>query len=389
MSNILVFSQHFYPENFTINGIVKELVKRGNNVEVITGLPNYPEGKIYEGYKDKLEEEYFGAVIHRTKIRPRYKGKLNLYLNYKSYARKAIKTVNRVKMSPDFIFCFQSSPAFQLIPAIKAKHKFNCPLICMCLDLWPISLTAGGLTKGIIFNIIGNKCKKLYRECDHIINTSPAFIEYNNLVNKIPVEKMSWHFQPCEDCFDGIDTTKKNNLDYIDLMFAGNIGHVQNVIDIVKAYQIVNNPKMRIHIFGDGSEFKNVKSYVIENHLENNIILYGRLPKEEVNKRIVDMDACLLTLSDKTYVGRTIPSKFQYYLSANKPIIASVSNELGEIIKKENLGVPCAPDNVEELANILKFDTSKNVSREYYLKNGTIKSFVDFLFSVLKDFING
>lgn len=379
MSNILVFSQHFYPENFTINGIVKELVKRGNNVEVITGLPNYPEGKIYEGYKDKLEEEYFGAVIHRTKIRPRYKGKLNLYLNYKSYARKAIKTINRVKMSPDFIFCFQSSPAYQLIPAIKAKSKFNCPLICMCLDLWPISLSAGGLTKGIIFNIIGNKCKKLYKECNHIINTSPAFIEYNNLVNKVPLEKLSWHFQPCEDCFEGIDTTKKNDLDYIDLMFAGNIGHVQNVIDIVKAYQIVNNPKMRIHIFGDGSEFKNVKSYVIENHLENKVILYGRLPKEEVNKRIVDMDACLLTLSDKTFVGRTIPSKFQYYLSANKPIIAMVDNNLAELINNENLGTASSSGNIEELAKLMNNEMPHVGGRNFYLKNCTIEAFNNFL----------
>lgn len=393
--NILIISQHFYPEEFRINEIARELVDKGNNVEVITGLPNYPQGEVYDGYKDKFEEEYFGVIIHRTKIRPRHSGSLNLFRNYMSFMFNAKKSLKRIKNNIDIVFCFQTSPVFQIRPAVFAKKKFNCPLITMCCDQWPESLNARGLSKGIAFNIISNYCTRLYNKCDFILNVAPSFIDYNNKVNKVPLNKMDWTIQHSEDSFSNVDTSKvstKNKT--VDLLFAGNIGKVQNVKDIILAYNELKYKDLNIHILGNGSEYDECNSLIEELKLHENVIMYGRIPNSEMINYYRKCDACLLTLSGKTAIGNTIPSKLTGYMSASKMVIAAIDGDSRKIINESKCGIFTDPDDYHKLASIIDeyyshYDLYKDYGkngRKYFEKYCTLDVFMNKLDDIFMKF---
>lgn len=388
--NILIISQYFYPENFKINDIATELVKRGNDVSVVTGIPNYPEGKIYEGYKNKLFENYNGVKIYRTRIRPRYTGSINLFLNYMSFMFKAKKTIKKIKSNFDMVFCYEPSPIFQLTPSIYAKKLFNCPLVLMCCDQWPESLKARGINRGLIFNLVSKYCRKNMNKCDHILNVSPSFIEYNHAINGVPYEKMSWAIQPCDDF--GLQE-KINSANETNLIFAGNIGHVQNVEDIVLAYSSLKYENLFIHIFGDGSKKTFCEQLVKREGVEKNVLFYGRISATQLKKEFKKMDACLLTLSGKSDIGNTIPSKLTSYLSTGKPIIAAIKGDSEAIITNNKLGLCCIPDDFNELAKIISnfynnkekyFLYGKN-ARDFFDQNCTLDYFVNNLLIIFKN----
>lgn len=383
--NILIVTQYFYPEEFRINEIATELVKKGNHVEVVTGMPNYPKGEIFKGYEKKYEEDYAGVIIHRTNTRPRHQGSVNLFRNYFSFVRKAKGRIRKLSGKFDVIFCYMPSPVFQLSPSIFAKNKFNCPLVCMCCDQWPESLKARGLSKGPIFRIISRYCKKVLNKCDHILNVAPSFIEYNCDVNKVPIEKMSWCIQHSEDSFRNIHTSKAENTDTVDLMFAGNIGKVQNVEDIILAYNELKYDDLRIHIFGDGSSYDSCKKMVEDYKLSKNVIFYGRVSVDELSTYYKKMDACLVTLSGKTEIGNTIPSKLTGYLSAGKTILAAIKGDSRKIIDESQSGLYTDPDDHKKLADLFKKfyhnrDLYKNCGengRAYFEKYCTLDYFIE------------
>lgn len=390
---ILIVTQYFFPEDFRINGIAEELVQRGHYVEVVTAMPNYPTGTIFTGYEKKIEEDYKNIRIHRTNTRPRYTGSINLFRNYLSFVIQARKRIKKLSGSFDVVFCYMPSPVFQLSPSIYAKEKFGCPLICMCCDQWPESLKARGLEKGPIYQMIARYCRKVFNKCDYILNVAPSFIEYNNSINGVPKNKMDWCVQHCEDSFQGLDMTKTENLETIDLMFAGNIGYVQNVEDIVKAYEVLGYENLKIHIFGDGSLFDNVKAYVSRKGLEKNILLYGRVSNKELSEYYKKMDACLLTLSGKSAIGNTIPSKLTGYLSAGKTVIAAIGGDSRQLISEADCGLCTEPDDYMKLAEIIreyymhreKYSTCGANGRQYYEKYCTLDYFVSKLETIFSN----
>jgi len=181
--------------------------------------------------------------------------------------------INFIKDNYDIIYVFQPSPVFQISPAIRAQKKFNAKLVVYCCDQWPESLKARGMNENFAYKIIAYWTKKLYQKTDYIINASPSFIEYNNRINKIDLSKMNYLIQHAEDCLNNLDLTKKNN-EFIDLLFAGNVGKVQNVEDIIKAYNLLKYNYLRIHIVGSGSNLEKCKTMVAELNLSKNIIFY-------------------------------------------------------------------------------------------------------------------
>src|SRR6187455_1641920 len=118
---ILVVTQYFWPENFRINELVGELVGRGNQVSVLTGVPNYPDGVVFREYRDAPRQfvQYRGAEVLRVPIWPRGRGALSLMLNYFTYALSA-SVLGAWKLRGrefDVIFVSQFSPVTSGIPA--------------------------------------------------------------------------------------------------------------------------------------------------------------------------------------------------------------------------------------------------------------------------------
>jgi len=387
---ILVVSQYYYPENFRITDVCEELVKRGHHVEVLTGLPNYPEGVVLKEYKDKKnwEQEINGVKIHRTYEYGRGKNKIKLFLNYYSVSLSMKRKAKKIKEKFDLVLINQLSPVMVSWAGIAYAKKHKVPCLLYCYDLWPDSLAAGGIKKGnIIFKYFYKVSNKCYKKADTIMVTSKSFIKYFEDYHKIESSKIKYLPQYCEDIFELNENNfndtieKKTKYNYV---FAGNIGKMQSVETIIKAASLVQNEDITIHIVGDGSNLENCKN-LVESLNVKNVIFYGRRPLEDMPKFYSLADAMIVTLSKNDIISKTLPGKVQSYMCAGKPIIGCIDGECFDTIKEAQCGLVCESENYEELSKLFiefksqDFKLMKENSKKYYQDNFTKQLFFERL----------
>ena len=368
---ILVVCQYYYPEPFRINDICEEMVRRGHEVTVVTGEPNYPEGEIYRGYEnhEKSDEVINGVRVHRCPIIPRKEGTIHRLLNYFSYPFQAKRYVKNLKASDgrpfDVVFVNQLSPVMMAEPAIAYKKKYGTPIVMYCLDLWPESLVAGGIVRGSFFyRFFYSVSKRIYRSMDRILLTSRMFSKY--FEDEFGVKNTEYLPQYAEEIFEPLPYKEPGET--IDFVFAGNIGTAQSVDTIIRAAEKLQNRKVHFQIVGSGVELERLKSIAGEN-----VTFYGRRPLEEMPQFYAMADAMLVTLQADSVLSYTLPGKVQSYMAAGKPIIGAIDGETKEVIREAKCGY-CGPaEDAEELVrNICRFLDYENKSqmglnaRKYY-----------------------
>lgn len=385
---ILVICQYYYPEPFRLSDICEELVKRGHDVTVVTGTPNYPMGEIYPGYENgqKMDEVLNGVKVHRCIIAPRKTGTLNRLKNYFSFPVASKKYVKTLSADFDVIFVNQLSPIMMAEAGIwyKKKHKKN--LVLYCLDLWPESLCVGGIRRGsFIYKVFKFLSKHVYRNADHILITSRCFRGYLKDMFGITDEKISYLPQYAESQF--LEVKEKEPGDIFNLLFAGNIGTAQSVGTIINAAKLLKNEKVFFHIVGDGIELGNLKKSA---EGLSNVIFYGRKPLEEMPKYYEMADAMLVTLIDDPIISLTLPGKVQTYMAAGKPIVGAINGET-ELVLEDAQGGYCgqAEDSKALADNIVELMKAKNITdigrknREYYLDTFSKERVMDTLFECI------
>lgn len=379
---ILVICQYYYPEPFRINDICEELVKRGHEITVVTGTPNYPMGNIYEGYKNgkKRDEVLNGVKVHRCDILPRKRGPFNRFLNYYSYSIRSSKYIDRLDEF-DVVFINQLSPVMMAKAGIKYAKKHNKKSVLYCLDLWPESLVTGGISrKSPIYKFFRVESEKIYRSVNRILVTSRSFSQY--FENEFGIKKVGYLPQYAETLFNPSEC-KKNVNEYIDLMFAGNVGTAQSVktiIEVAKKCKDIQN--LRWHIVGDGIELSNLKK--MSKGLP--ITFYGRKPIDKMPMYYSMADAMLVTMQKNPILSLTLPGKVQSYMAAGKPIIGAIDGETQRIINDAKCGLVASAEDIEGFEKVVrKFIsiTDRNKFGEnglvYYEKNFSKKRFIDDL----------
>lgn len=353
---ILVVTQYYWPENSRVTDIVESLQEAGNEITVLTGLPNYPEGYIYDGYKKgkNRKEVHNGIKIIRAKLIERRHDSFHRLLNYYSFPFFANKIVKKMPNDFDVVLAFEESPIMLVLPAIKYAKRNNKKLIMYEMDLWPESLLAGGITKhSIIYNYFKKVSSKIYSSCDKIVVSTKEHIDYIKQLpkcNDLDIEYLAQYAEPIfeKETFSSIDN------ETIDLMFAGNIGKAQSVCTIVKAASLLSNDnRFKFHIVGDGSDFLNVKKIANDLGLKN-IVFYGKKPLPEMPQMYDLADAMLVTLEDKPYANMTIPGKVQSYMAAGKAVIGCANGSCANFIINNQIGYACNAGDYKALANTLK-----------------------------------
>ena len=258
-----------------------------------------------------------------------------------------------------------------------------------CLDLWPASLCAGGVKdSSIIYKVFHKLSAKIYHKADSILVTSNMFKDY--LHDELMISKRKTHYLPqyAEQLFEPDKCTKIPN-EWTDLMFAGNIGKIQNVEIIIKAAYALKDRKIRFHIVGDGTDVERLISLKKRQKLDN-VIFHGRQPLEKMPEYYSMADAMLVTLDADPVLSLTLPGKVQTYMAAGKPIIGSINGETAEVIKKATCGF-CAKANVEQdlINSIISFAESDNKmqmgknAKNYYDRFFSKNRFIDRLESAL------
>ena len=377
---ILVICQYYHPEPFRITDICEELLHQGNDVTVITGLPNYPMGKIYDGYRNgkKRDEVINGVKVHRCFTIGRKSGTVYRFLNYYSFMLSSCNYINKISRKYDVVFVNQLSPVMMAEAGIKYKRKYNKKLILYCLDLWPESLVIGGVKKGhLIYNMFHKISKRIYEYADRILITSKSFSKY--FKNEFQISNTEYLPQYAESIFTPQQCRKEPN-GYIDLMFAGNLGIAQDVDTIICAADMTQDiKKLRWHIVGDGSEYENLKKQAAS---LKNVFFYGRKPLEEMPKYYAMADAMLITMQKDEIISLTLPGKIQTYMAAGKPIIGAIDGETSIIVNEAECGICGAAEDAEMLAeSVRKFIyMDKEVLGKnaylYYERNFSKKAFI-------------
>ncbi len=379
---ILVVCQHYYPEPFTLPDICKELVSRGHEVDVITGVPNYPMGIIYEDYRKgkKRNEVIDGVFVHRCFTIGRRTGILFRVLNYYSFALSSTLYASRLKKEYDAVLVNQLSPIMMACAGVKYKKKHGTRLVFYTLDLWPESLIAGGIKRGsLVYNVFNGISRRLYRRADRILVTSRKFITYLEEQHGIKKERLGYLPQYAEDLFKPEQPPKK---DTVDLTFAGNVGKMQSVCTIVEAAALLKDERrLRFHIVGDGSDLESCKKKALELGCDN-LIFHGRKPIEEMPSFYRASDAMLVTMKDDPFISLTLPGKVQSYMAAGKAVIGSIGGEAAWVIRDADCGLVCPPEDAAALADTIRaflksdFGAYGRNARSYYDSHFTKEHFI-------------
>lgn len=387
---ILVICQYYKPEPFRIADICEEMVRRGHEVQVVTGYPNYPEGVLYEGYgKGKhIDEVINGVKVHRCYTVPRQTGTAKRMMNYYSYAASSLKYVLSRKCvasdgtSFDVVFCNQLSPVMMAYAAIGYKKMHKTPVVMYCLDLWSESLIAGGIErKSVIYKYYHHISKRIYGQMDKILITSRMFSNYLRDEFGIKKEDIEYLPQYAEGIFEQIPPRVEDGT--FNFMFAGNTGTVQSVETVIKTAEILKDEPVKFHIVGGGTDLERLQK--MGEDMEN-VIFYGRRPVEEMPEFYARADAMLITLAADPILSLTLPGKVQSYMAVGKPIIGAIDGETKTVIEEAQCGFCGKAEDADELAeNIRKFIKNPNRdlmgknARAYYEMHFEQKKFMDGL----------
>ncbi len=379
---LLIISQYFWPENFRINDLATEFVKKGHAVTVLTGFPNYPDGKILNEFSmnPHMFSVYEGANIVRVPLIYRGTNSITLALNYLSFALSAI-TIGAWKLrgqSFDVIFVFQVSPVTVGIPGIVLSWIKSAPMVMWVLDLWPESLQSVGVVNSEwILKLTSFMVCAIYKKCDLILAQSRSFVKQIYETANAPYLRVEYFPNWADLVFetdhnDPLPLELSNPHGCFIVMFAGNLGVAQDFPAILEAAEILKgNSKVRWVIVGDGRIGQWLANEIVKRGLSSCIQMLGRLPLECMPSLYKCADALLVSLRDEIIFEMTIPGKMQSYLAAGIPILAMLNGEGADVLTASRAGLLVPASDGKALARaVLEMKDMSQEERDELGANG-------------------
>lgn len=382
---ILLVTQYFYPENFKGNDIAFEMQKKGHEVTVLTGIPNYPKGEFFNGYGyfKRRRETVNGVKVIRTFLIPRGNSTaIPLMVNYFTWFIFASFYAVYLALSKKFdkIIVQQLSPVMMGLPAVVVKKIQKIPVYFWVLDLWPESLeSAGGIKNKKILGFFESMVKFLYRNSDKILISSKGFkrsiLKKGNFEDKI-IYFPNWAEKSINESKQNVEINLPKFPSGFNILFAGNVGVAQDLVNAIKAMEIVlkQNKKINFLILGDGRDRKRLEKLVLEKNIEKNIHFFGKYPIETMSYFFSKADCMFVSLKNEPIFSLSLPAKVQAYMSVGKPIISMMNGEGYNIINEADCGFAVHAEDYKDLADkILEIEKLPVIERQRLGENG--KSF--------------
>ena len=370
---ILLISENFYPESNApgkrLFEHAKEWVRLGNEVTVLTGVPNAPKGKVFEGYKNKI---YQSEKIDGIKI-------VRVWTFIAKNERFLLRTLDFISfMITSFFFglfikkhdkIIVSSPQF--LPVISgfiiAKIK-NIPFILEIRDLWPESIVALGAIKknNYIIKILYSIAKYIYQKSELIVVVTKTFKEY--LVDmgiredKIIIIENGFNFDSTLKPSKSIQTVKeKYNItnNNFTVSYIGTIGMSHGIEIVIEAAQLIKD--VNFLIIGEGAQKKSLQEIAKVKKITN-ILFIDNIDWQEIVNINQVISANLIHLRNLELFKTVIPSKIFESMALKKPILAGLIGESLDIIKQSKSGLEVKPEDPNSLVEkILQMKNNKNL----------------------------
>jgi len=381
-SRLTLITQWFPPEPVVLwQELALELSAKGYQVTVVTAFPNYPYGKIYEGYKQRVFcTEYVGDVkVIRLPVFPDHSNSIVFRgLSYLSFAFSLLMIGSFRIPKSDLMLCYSPPLTVAAMTALIAMFR-RVKFILNIQDMWPDTLIASGSVDkdSKITNFIEFFAKWVYSQTEYIVVLSEGF--KNHMEKKYQVGNKTLYIpnltHQLESTSKGVDTGVKTKLGISDedfiILYAGNMGPAQQLDVIIDAVgRLSSLSSVKVLLLGDGVSEEGLKKKV-ETQGVSKIIFAGRVPSSDVATYYNMADALILHLKQNDLFKITIPHKIISYLEAGKPIISAVSGEVNSIVERSKSGLICESGNVEAIAECIeKMETLSSTDRLKLGKNG-------------------
>lgn len=356
---VLLLTQWFDPEP-TFKGLVfaRELVRQGFEVEVLTGFPNYPGGKVYPGYRIQwLQREVIdGVQVTRVPLYPNHdQSAIKRVLNYASFAASA--TIYGVFMAKraDVMYAYHPPLTVGMAAALIKLFR-RIPVVYDIQDMWPDTLRATGmLNNPKALDLVARVCRWVYRRMDHIVVLSPGFKRLL-LERGVPESKLSVIYNWADEASLGAPVGQVPAVfpgaAQFRILFAGNMGKAQALDTVLDAASLLQARGSRVCwvMLGGGVEVARLKAETAQRQLAN-VVFLPAVPMAEVGAYLNAADAVLVHLRKDPLFEITIPSKTQAYMAVGKPLLMAVDGDAADLVRQSGGGVVAESENPEALAH--------------------------------------
>ncbi len=388
---ILIVTQYYYPENVVVSDIAKELRRRGHDVTVVTGKPNYGYDQILPEYKKVKYEVLDGVRIFRLNLKARKKNRLSIIFNYLSFYFNSRRFLRHFKEEYDVVYSHSLSPIISVSGANIYKKKHHINHVLHCLDLWPISpvITHAVKMDGILYKLLYRWSRSIYDKCDKILLSSPSFIDYFKDTLHLEEKYYKYIPQPPLHIEGELDLKPIKYPEGFHFLYVGNIGKLQGVelLPYVMKEVLKTRSDIYFHIIGKGQNQDKLKKNIEDLGVHSHCTYYGSIPMRKARYYYPDADCLYLSLIDDGVVGKTIPSKLISYLTYSKPILGVISGDGKKILEDTNGAIISTYDvstivnHVLEIANLKEEERIKmgQNNYKYYQSHFQLERIVDMI----------
>lgn len=391
---LILLTQWFDPEP-TFKGLLfaRALKERGYDVEVVTGFPNYPGGKVYEGYRIRpiQRDTVEGIAVTRLALFPSHDNRaLPRIANYLSFCLSVFLYLTFVARRADILYAYHP-PLTVGLAAAMAKMFRRTPTVLDVQDMWPDTLSATGMMEASWpLHIVGAVCRWVYGHITHIVVLSPGFKRL--LIGRgVPTEKVTviynWADEGAILAAGRARPAPMPDDGRFRLLFAGNMGLAQNLDVVLDAAKIViaANDKVDFCFLGGGLETARIKQRASDEKLAS-VHFFPKVSMADVGSYLSAADCLLVNLRPDPLFEITIPSKIQAYMSAGRPIIIAVAGDAAALVENAKAGIAVPPGDAQALADAVlqmtalskeRRDAMATAARKYYDAHLSLRCGVD------------
>jgi glycosyltransferase involved in cell wall biosynthesis len=353
---IVVVSQYYLPEDaHLVAELAESLAERGHSIVVVTAYPNYPAGRLYDGYRQawRRVESHDGVTVRRVPIVISHsRNPLGRIVNYVSYGVSTLLASGVAKRA-DVVYVYATQMTAAIAPSIW-RLLGGAPFVLHVQDLWPESITASGMVGGRVGEamerVLGTWLRWTYRRAAATVAIAPTMLA--KLIDRGVPENRGHLVYNWGRRIEGDGDVTAAERPGLTVMFAGTLGDFQDLDTAIEAARLVTDLEdFRLTLVGTGSAETRLKK--LAQGLES-VEFRGRVPSDEMHGVYRESDFQLVSLKDVDIFHGTIPSKFQASVSLGLPVITTVAGDLSALVDANDLGFVARPEDAEALARAFR-----------------------------------
>jgi glycosyltransferase involved in cell wall biosynthesis len=359
---VLFLSNYFPPE---VNALAnrtsehaRQWVREGGTVEVVAGPPHFPEGRIYEGYANRLGfERLHGIDVMRV---PMYvapnQGFLRRTVSYVSYMLSATWFADRTRTEPGVVVA--STPQFFAgLAGWLVSRRRRRPFVLEVRDLWPESIVqVGAMRRGLQIRALEWLEGVLYRSADHVVIVSPAFRAHIEARGVAPERitvlpngvDSTWLHEPVPAAEAAALRAELGVEGKFVVSYLGTVGMAHGIEVLLEAARRCSDPDVVFLVVGAGAEWPNLRQVARREGLSN-LRMIGKQSRRRIRRFYAASDVSIVHLRDRPAFRKVIPSKMFESMAMELPIVLGVGGQARQILEASGAGVAVPPEDADRL----------------------------------------